>query len=336
MFCRLLAVAALVLGLVATTAHATEFVSSDAVLAPSVRIAPWTVKLVQPAVLVASLGFDSVRELTTSVCPTVTTPPPSIATLSKYDQADRTRSTLGDAAGDRDATLQPIRNAIRLVVGTNNYKCAVAVVSTWAAAGSLTSMLSEDAYLTRDRFVAEIAMMLMDADRAGAIEPRQRVVIDTWLAGIAQSTMDFYAYRAGPNAKRNNHRYWAGLSVGAIAFLTGDTKLRAWADHSFALGVCQVDQRGYLPLELARGSQALNYHVYALRPLMAYADLAARNGARIASECNNGLARLVAATQRGLDDPAIFADLVGKDQAHLPSEKSYSARLQLATLGLAS
>lgn len=270
------------------------------------------------------------------LCPAIAVPPAMIATESKYDQADVSRSTLGTAALSRSSALQPIRNAIRALTSAADYACTVRIVANWAAAGSFTQMRSEDAYLTRDRFVSEIVLALLDADTAGAVAEPEREQISKWLSAIADDTITFYTYRAGPNSKRNNHRYWAGLSVGAIGYFTAQKSFLDWGDRSYALGVCQVDGEGLLPLELARGSQALNYHIYAYRPLAAYAALAARHGNDVAQVCGGGLVRLKTATLRGLSDPGRFAALAGQTQASLASDASFSWRLQMANVGLAA
>lgn len=332
------AIAATIAGLMLTLggAEASEVFVGDLFISAPVVHLPFAVTRHDPPVLIADLETSPLLNLAEAPCLAVATPPVSLATDSKYDPADPTHSVLSATAADsRDATLQPVRNAIRAVVSNDSYRCAVDTVVGWATSGALTRMQSEDAFLTRDRFVAEVAMMLIDARDAGALDARSMLAIRPWLMSIAETTTEFYAYRAGPNSKRNNHRYWAGLSVGAIAILFGDDKMKLWADHSFELGVCQVDPNGHLPLEMARGAQALNYHVYALRPLLAYAAMASEHGDNVKADCNDGLGRLVAATESGLADPASFAKLAGKLQAELPSEKSYSRRLQLTTLGFA-
>ena len=167
-------------------------------------------------------------------------------------------------------------------------------------------------------------MMLLDAEQRGMLGTDDRAGIETWLRSIAASTIDFYDYRAGPVSRRNNHRYWAGLAVGSIGYLLGDGEMIAWATKSYGLGVCQVDAGGHLPLEMARGSEALNYHVYALRPLFAFATLAAGNGDEIGEVCDGGLKRLAVATRAALADPDGFGRLVGTQQATMPRRDQLS------------
>jgi hypothetical protein len=271
-------------------------------------------------------------------CDNVATPPAFLATQSKYDQSDRSRSTLSlSAAEGRETVLQPIRAAVRgLYAGverTGGYDCALRSLAGWAAANALGDMQTEDAFLSRDRLVSEMVMLLVEADRNGGMADADRIAIAGWLRAIAASTVEFYDYRAGRVSRVNNHRYWAGLAVGSIGYLLGDDELVFWATQSYRIGVCQVDADGYLPLELARGPQALNYHVYAMRPLLAFAALAQGNGDDVAGLCDNGLDRLAAATRAALANPDGFSRLVGVRQDRLPRETNYPKQLRLAAFG---
>lgn len=294
------------------------------------------------AVLVSlggALGANPPASVDSMSCDVLATPPALLATTSKYDQSDRTRSALSaEAAQSREIVLQPIRLAVRgLYKGvekSGGYGCALQTIASWAGANAMGDMRSEDAFLSRDRLVSEIVLLLVEADRNAGIAISDRTAIADWLRSIAASTMDFYDYRAGPVSRVNNHRYWAGLSVGSIGYLLEDDELVFWATQSYRIGVCQVNALGYLPLELARGSEALNYHAYALRPLFAFAALAGGHGNDIAGLCDGGLGRLSVATRAALADPAPFEKLVGTRQSRLPRETSYPVPLRLAAFGL--
>jgi hypothetical protein len=271
-------------------------------------------------------------------CDLVAPPPALLDTSSKYEQTDATRSVLSlESAQSRETVLQPIRAAVRgLYAGvgqSGGYACTVETLAGWAAANALVDMRSEDAFLSRDRLISETVMLLLEAEQRGVLGPDRRGGIEAWLRTIAASTIDFYDLRAGQKSKRNNHRYWAGLAVGSIGYLLGDAEMIGWATRSYRLGVCQVDANGHLPLELARGSEALNYHVYALRPLFAFAVVAADHGDQVSELCDGGLKRLAVATRAALADPAGFGQLAGTRQAALPHETSYPEPLRLAAFG---
>jgi hypothetical protein len=273
-----------------------------------------------------------------STCDTLTTPPALVETPSKYDQTDPTRSVLvASAAQSRDTVLRPIRTAVQdlyaSVAASGSHECAILTIANWATANALGDMRSEDAFLSRDRLVSETVLLLLDAAGKGHFAADQRARIEPWLRAIAHSTIEFYDHRAGRRSRLNNHRYWAGLAVGSIGYLLGDDVLVSWATDSFRIGVCQVDARGYLPLELARGSQALNYHVYALRPLLAFAALAETHGDMVGDICGDGLTRLTVATRAALADPLSLGRIVGTPQAPPLRESNYPEQLRLAAFG---
>lgn len=153
-----------------------------------------------------------------------------------------------------------------------------------------------------------------------------------WLGAIARDTIDAYSLRLGPKSKTNNHRYWAGLSVAAVGFVVDDQDLKQWGKTSFEIGACQVDDRGFLPAELARGERALEYHVYALRPLAAILKLAVDNGEPIQPKCLGGYERLTAQTRESLKDTTAFEQVAGLRQTTNIRESSYSDALKLSEL----
>lgn len=92
-----------------------------------------------------------------------------------------------------------------------------------------------------------------------------------WLHGLATSAM---AMRAGGN----NIDDWRTLFVGNVAAVTGDRALfqRTISDWQANVGA-QIDSDGMLPRELKR-TKSLNYSQYALKPMLAFAELARTQG----------------------------------------------------------
>jgi hypothetical protein len=195
-------------------------------------------------------------------------------------------------------------------------------------------MRTVDAYLSRDRWVAEIALAVQSASKRVELSSERKALYSIWFSTLARDTIDAYSLRLGPKSKTNNHRYWAGLSVTAVGFLLDNSDFKTWGKTSFEIGACQVDDRGFLPAELARGEKALDYHVYALRPLAAIIKLASDNGEPLQSKCLNRFKRLSAMTRGALQDPAEFERVAGQRQSTISSEASYSAALKLDALPL--
>jgi hypothetical protein len=281
------------------------------------------------------------------LCPEISIPSATLSTTSKYDQNDASRSDVdGDSAEIRKTILRPIRKSIselsQMITNdeieasqlVNNAKCFQQNLARWADGGALTHMESADAYLTRDRFVSEIALNLLASQKLHRMAVGDQKKISKWLSSIAATTIEFYQFRAGDKVKINNHRYWAGLAVGSVGYAISDKSLKQWGASSYQIGVCQVDAAGYLPLELGRGELALDYHIYALRPLQAFSSLASGFGDKVDGKCGDGLKRLREQTVASISDPSAISVLTGLKQGLHAKEKSYSKPLQLVSLGL--
>ncbi len=295
------------------------------------------------------LRKDILQETRVAVpdCLLAVAPPAELATYSKYDQDDSSRSTIDPAAHKkRQAQVQPIRNSVRLLtsvayakaedaaVAEAQAECVMKSLDSWAAAKSLTSMATPDAVLSRDRWMAEVVLALNTVSKSVPVSPDRRAAYGVWLRQIADSTIEAYSMRLGPNSRTNNHRYWAGLSVIAIGVFLEDDLLADWGRRSFEIGSCQVDVNGLLPGELRRGSKALEYHLYALRPLAAIAKLHETRGSGRELKCFDGFQRLQQAMQDARKDPAVFERFSGARQTVKVSETSFSAALQFTHLGI--
>jgi hypothetical protein len=280
-------------------------------------------------------------------CPVIKVPPQRLQTSSKYRSDDSSKSSIdGTALEARDKAVQPIRESIRSLTSIaydraghgdamkTRAECVLSNLERWAAAGSLTDMASSDAYLTRDRWIAEIALALNFASRGVELTGKRKRLYSAWLGSIARDTIDAYTLRLGPRSRTNNHRYWAGLSVAAVGFVVGDQGFKQWGKASFEIGACQVDDHGFLPAELARGERALEYHVYALRPLAAILKLAADNGEPIQPRCLEGYERLTVQTRNSLKSASEFQKAAGTRQTTNIHEGSYSDALKLDGLNV--
>ena len=263
------------------------------------------------------------------------TPEPvvTLATQSKYDQSDVRKASLGDGARPRELVLEPLRRTVLsiadgAVAGGEARHCARVSLVAWAQNDALTDMRTKDAHLTRSRLVAEMALAAVALDEANALSPRERRIVARWGERVARDTVRFFANGAGPTSRRNNHRYWAALAVGAVGAFADRPELAAWARESAGIGLCSVDERGLLPLELGRGERALHYHLYALRPLAALKRLD-RSVDGLEMACVEALPRLARATRAMLVDPSRMEAITGVAQLSPPRESAYGPLLRL-------
>jgi poly(beta-D-mannuronate) lyase len=260
--------------------------------------------------------------------------PRRLDTTSKYDQAFASKSVIDPAARQRrEDQLMPVASAIRGLATAirrdgsadqiaETATCTIAILRHWAVSGALTDMATPDANLSRDRFTSEIAGIVRMLQARGR-DLRGEEEIRLWLATLARQTMAYYDGKAGPTARRNNHRYMAGIAVAEIAEILGEKNMQIWSKEAFVIGACQIDEQGYLPLELARAERAYEYHLYAYGAL---AGLATRLSAASSSPlpCEDRLDTLYRLISRGEDSARDFAVRTGLRQRE-PSRRHLEA-----------
>jgi poly(beta-D-mannuronate) lyase len=279
-------------------------------------------------------------------CDVIAPPARRIETASKYDQTVASRSVIDTAAAAaRNATMRPIDEAIRRFQAMASARdrslnpgavdrCIALNARRWAEAASLTDMASTDANLTRDRVMAAFADVLVSA-QAKSSQPAADTSVDEWLRSIAFQTMRFYDWKAGTMSRQNNHRYWAGLSVGRIGYLLGDAQMTAWAQNSLEIGLCQIDQEGFLPLELQRGAKAYDYHLYAYIALRSLDDLLQSSPRPGARTCRENLARLDRRIGNSFDAAAAFEKRTGMKQ-DAPARRNLVVATRMAGMTFAA
>lgn len=177
-------------------------------------------------------------------------------------------------------------------------------------------MSSSQAYYVQGWIAGAIAIAFLKIEPAHLATPQQTKLIGAWLVRVGQSTRDWYDDHAARthNPAGNNHLYWAGVQLAAIAAVADHRSDFDWAMASYRNGVAQITPDGTLPLEMARGTRALHYHLYALAPLVLLAEFGAANGMDLYGAQGGAIHRLVRASVAGLADPAPFAKATGIEQ----------------------
>ncbi len=247
------------------------------------------------------------------ICPALPDPVTDLKMPSKYRSDDSKREIIDpeNAAGYEELSspiygfMNEISDASDLVVRTHGRQrdaadCAIAGLRRWAEAGA---MLGEsngigDAVL---RNKVDIAA----ADRA-AIEP--------WLRRLALRVRKVYGSDQQLNSRNNNHVYWAAWGVTAAGLALDDQGFIDWGRAVYRRALKQIEPDGTLPLETGRGSRALQYHIFAIAPLVAIAETGEVNGLALYREHDSALLRLIDRTLSGLDDPSWFAAKAGAPQ----------------------
>lgn len=192
-------------------------------------------------------------------------------------------------------------------------RCAGQWMAAWARGGAmLGTMSSRQAGYERKWRTAGIAMAYLKAKPG--IEPADRAVIEPWLQQLADHVISDYGRPKDPN----NHYYWAGFAAGAVGSATQSPRLLAYASQAYESGLAAIQPDGTLPRELQRKARALDYHNYALAPLMMLAELAALRGEDWYGRSSGAIHRLAARTLAGIADPKAFAALAGESVVDVP------------------
>ena len=251
-------------------------------------------------------------------------PPPPVRDISAYRFYVDTASSITDKtimARNRNslATLDRTLNMIQTMAdqgaagNTESALCAGAWLSSWARGGAMLGhMSSGQAEAERKWRTAGIAVSYLGIRKM--VEEADRVSIDAWLDTLADNVV---ADQGWPR-RRNNHVYWAGYAAGAVGTATGARRHLAYAKQAYDDAMTDIRPDGILPMERARRQKALDYHNFALAPLVMLAELAALRGEDWYEKEGGAIHRLAARVLSGIRDPRGFAALVGESSVDLP------------------
>jgi poly(beta-D-mannuronate) lyase len=191
--------------------------------------------------------------------------------------------------------------------------CVVRWLDAWARDEALLGRVTNQGGYERKWTLAGLALAWLRVRDAPGVEREAAARITRWFARVANAVKPHYERMSRTDA-RNNHAYWAGLAVAAAGVAADDRALLEWGIGRARLGIEQIDADGALPLELARASKALHYHLFSTMPLVMTAELAAANGVDLYAERDGALHRLIARTLDGVDNQAWFARRTGQAQ----------------------
>ena len=196
-------------------------------------------------------------------------------------------------------------------------QCAMTQILTLAQEHALAGkMSSNQAYYVQGWVVGAVAIAYLKIRELNIATPQQAETITEWFQSVGQQTMGYYDghKKVGHGDSQNNHLYWAGLELAAIGVAANNRDDFNWAIATYDIGTGKIQPDGTLPLEMARGSRALHYHLYALAPLVLLAEFGEANGIDLYAHANGSLHRLVNVSVAGLQDPTPFAKVAGVQQ----------------------
>lgn len=261
-------------------------------------------------------------------CPAVPEIAPDFVTDGFYRLDDPTHSIVDPA---RQAAYQrssgPVKAAgEEIVAAADAYRttgsreaaeCVLKLMSGMAKERSLTGKMSSgQAYYVQGWVSGAIAIAYLKVRDAHLATPEQASGIEEWLAKQGELTKGYFDPRRakGTSDARNNHSYWAGVELAAIGVAANNRADFDWAVAAYDAGVAQIRPDGTLPLEMARASRALHYHLYALAPLVMIAEFGEANGLDLYARSSGAIHRLADVSVAGLANPEKFAKATGVQQ----------------------
>jgi poly(beta-D-mannuronate) lyase len=167
-------------------------------------------------------------------------------------------------------------------------------------------MSSGQAYYVQGWIAGVFAIDYLKVRAAAPLTAEQTKFVGDWLHRIGIQTEHFYDDKHGHDAKGNNHLYWAGVELAAIGIVADRHDDFDWGLSTYDNGISQILPDGTLPLELARGSKALHYHLYAVAPLVMLAELGAANHLDLYAHSNGAIHRLISRSIGGIANPDTF------------------------------
>lgn len=200
--------------------------------------------------------------------------------------------------------------------------CAGIWLAAWARGEALLGTMNSErgiqAQYVRKWSLAALSMVYLRAQ--ADIVVADRAVIAPWLVRVADRVEAEYGSRLAEKS-RNNHYYWLGFALAAAGEAGNADHLRARARKIYEEALGHIRPDGHLPREAARGTKALQYHNFALFPLVMMAEFAARRGEDSYNAQDGALHRLVGFTLQTRRDPASLAHLAGEKQEPLTARQ---------------
>lgn len=192
--------------------------------------------------------------------------------------------------------------------------CLYTWLSTWARAGALLGDANYQGEFERKWNLSGIALAYLKVAPLLHWKSEQKSTIIAWLEKIAKRVRSDYDQKLDRQSRRNNHIYWAGLSVMATAIFTQNTELYNWGLTKAQQGIMDITNEGFLKEELDRARRARHYHSFALQALTMIAFLADKNGTDLYELNNSSLHRLAKKTLEGYQDASVFEKATSVEQ----------------------
>jgi poly(beta-D-mannuronate) lyase len=176
------------------------------------------------------------------------------------------------------------------------------------------AMQGNQANVFRAWMLNAMATSWLKVRQDSGLDAQAQKQIQDWLVELATKTIAFHkTYR--PEMKAQNLRYWAGLAVMNTGIAADRQDFFEWGLAWGRAGANAVLPDGTLQEEVRRKDRARKYHLFALQPLVAIAEIAWQNGIDLYSLNDRGIQRLARMTLQSLTNPTLLKSRSGRSQA---------------------
>lgn len=246
---------------------------------------------------------------------------------SVYKQSDPKRATVDKKAKhiyqEETGPSQRLENAMLRM--SNEYwrsgyapkaKCVLDWLYELSEMNALLGHTNDMGIIVRQWMLASFSSAYGQIRDEPDLDKAKRKRVRAWLKNCANAVMADYPRDATEGRKSNNHLYWAAWSVTMTGIALNQKNLYNWGiGRAKKVLLDQFSEDGTIPLEIARGRKALQYHVFSALPLVMLAEAGARNGDDLYVLRDGMMHTFIMRIMEGLNDTAYIAEMAGAKQA---------------------
>lgn len=260
------------------------------------------------------------REAPPAPCPAVPPPVLDLEATSYYSDARATIIDPDRLARNR-AQVKPLNDFMALIADQTTQAlsstgaqraeasaCVITLLDGWASRNALSGRFNAQGASHRRWVINAIAIDFLAVTAAGDPDAAATARVRQWFGRIGREIV------SSIGRIQNNHLYWAAAAAASTGVASGDRQLLSWATLQMREGLSEVTEQGALPREIARGARALNYHIFAIEPLLQVIILARANGWEPSPQDVEALHRLSGLIARNLSATDEFGALAGVPQ----------------------
>lgn len=221
--------------------------------------------------------------------------------------------------------------------GTNDTSavasCALDWLYAWSQKKALTELSSEhpDPEGDYQRALINSGLLFKYAiiQKDPTLNSAKKAAVEAWLKTVTARVHDFSYKREKDHGGVSNLLYWMGLNdlVGGLMF--GNSTWINRGVQIYDLGLGQIRSDGLLASELQNGSSDFGRHLYALRPLVAMAEVGEINGLSMYSRQSGRVSMAVQRTANYFLNFSTFPGANTQSSSSVPAFYLTSATNQL-------